>query len=110
MTLKSHFSFLINLTEKHACGKSSWSPIGKFFPGKAFRSHFSRNLFETIIIILEAINQETLEMIVVINLNIWSSTVRVEITRNHFLNFHSPFNYKLKIVKIIYLISQLSIY
>ena len=41
-------------------------------------------------IILEAINQETLEMIVVINLNIWSSTVRVEITRNHFFWISTP--------------------
>ena len=30
LTSKSHFSFLISLTEKHASGKSSWSPIGEF--------------------------------------------------------------------------------
>jgi len=36
LTLKSHFSFLISLTEKHASGKSSWSPIGEFLAENGF--------------------------------------------------------------------------
>ena len=30
MTWKSHFSFLISLTKKHASGQSSWNSIGEF--------------------------------------------------------------------------------